>query len=167
MTVGVNWPPTIGTHVEVPPVAVTLAPQAAALFPLTLTPFSTPYVLTNVAPARDCVLWDAVLLRLDMRDYQDFRGKGFPLKVWEELRFFDPYYHVQVREDWAGGVDPKDGWNVGFSFNAVLLRLSQLYPKAKTTEKCLRWYLMRLRQADAGFAKYKMVTRFKRPKSKT
>ncbi len=92
-----------------PPVAVTLAPQAAALFPLTLTPFSTPYVLTNIAPARDCVLWDAVLLRLDVRDYQDFRGRGFPAKIWEELRFFDPYYHVQVREDWPGGVDPKDG----------------------------------------------------------
>jgi len=61
----------------------------------------------------------------------------------------------------------KDDWKIGFSFNSILMRIGQLFPDAKTSEKCLRWYLMRIRQEDKGFAGYVMLTRFQRPKSKT
>lgn len=86
-----------------PPVAVTYTPTAQVLFLLTLTPFTVPAVLTNVGPAKDCLLWDAVLLRIDVRNYQDVRHRGFPATVWEGFKYVDPFFHVQVRKEWPGG----------------------------------------------------------------
>ena len=63
--------------------------------------------------------------------------------------------------------DKKVDYNIGYSFNGILLRLSQLFPERRPSEACLRWYLMRLRKAEeSGFTDYDMPTRFLRPKSK-
>lgn len=94
-----------------PPTAITLRPALAVAPLLTLTPVAaTPFVLANTAIAKDCLLWDAVLLRINMRDYRDAKGRGFPKKVWESLRFFDPDYHILIKEEWSGGIwAEKDG----------------------------------------------------------
>jgi hypothetical protein len=45
----------------------------------------------------------AGLVRVLLVDY------GWDRKVWEKLADVDPYYHVQVKEQWPGGVDPRYG----------------------------------------------------------
>lgn len=45
------------------------------------------------------------LFRIDLREYQ------ISTKVWDKLAESDPYFHVTVREQWPGGIDPVDGLN--------------------------------------------------------
>lgn len=62
-------------------------------------------------------------------------------------------------------VDQGDNWNVGFSYAAILHKIAELFPNSTTSNACLRWYLVRIRQEFEGFDKFKMPTKFKRPKS--
>lgn len=54
---------------------------------------------------------------------------------------------------------------VGFSYASILKKISIMFPNSTTSNACLRWYLVRIRQELEGFDKYKMPIKFKRPKS--
>lgn len=62
-------------------------------------------------------------------------------------------------------IDPVDNRVVGYSYAAVLRRIAQLFPESTTSNACLRWYLVRIRQELEGFDRHRMPIKFKRPKS--
>lgn len=62
-------------------------------------------------------------------------------------------------------VDPEDKRLVGFSYASILHKIAVMFPTSSTSNACLRWYLVRIRQDEKGFDAFKMPTRFKRPKT--
>lgn len=105
---------SLSRNPELVPPTVILARPVLFVVPLLLaTPVVPAVTLSNVGMARDCLMWDAILLRIDLRNYRDSdgKGKGFPTKVWERLAGHDPHFHVQLTKDWEGGVWPGDKKN--------------------------------------------------------
>lgn len=62
-------------------------------------------------------------------------------------------------------VDPSDNRVVGFSYSSILRKIAIMFPKSASSNACLRWYLVRIRQEIEGFDKHKLPIRFKRPKT--
>lgn len=63
--------------------------------------------------------------------------------------------------------DPADGWKVGYSFNAITVKVRRMFEGCVICDKSLRWYLTRIRNEMGSYAKYKLQTQFKRPTSKS
>ncbi len=61
--------------------------------------------------------------------------------------------------------DPEDARHVGFSYAAILHKIALMFPGSQTSNACLRWYLVRIRQEWDGFNRFPMPIKFKRPKT--
>lgn len=83
---------------------------------------------------------------------------------------------IELLTTTVGSVDRKTGnpsdsddastvYTVGLSYKAVLRELLEVYPDAKTTLACLRWYAVKLRNEEEGYEGYTLPQ--KRPQERS